>query len=435
MGWVRGVTTESHGTQREEAAITDAQPPSTGQLVTTREWLLAAAVGATVLTAGLIELTGAYLPVASAFAGMVFLLFVGAAVGIARWAPGVALGTAWLAGLTQVIAGVPLLLTEISLVVVLFAAARWGRLPTVAIAGLSGLFVPAFALAWVRVAGVSPGLGGSVFIELLGASGATSRDGRLLLLGLAVFGTPYLAGLALRFLSGERAAQRARESAERGAAQAQEIARLQEAQNRLARDVHDVVGHSLTVILAQAESAQYLDDPDRLKQTMQTIATSARTSLQDVRQVLTPGQDATAARHGGLDTLIESVRASGHAVTSTEVGAARPLPPELEAVAYRVLQELLTNAIKHGRRDQAVLVERHWPDRAGTGDALMIVVRNMADDSPEATGGGQGLVGIQRRLESVGGRFEAHRRDEPHGPVFTAIALVPVRAPLVGGPA
>jgi signal transduction histidine kinase len=429
------VTTEANGTQREEVAIIDAPPPATSQPITPREWVLAAVIGATVVTAGLIELTGTYLPFVSALAGMVFLLFVGAAVGIARWAPGAALGIAWLAGVTQVVAGVPLLLTEVSLVVVLFAAARWGRLPTLAIAGLSGLLVPAFALAWVRVAGVSPGLGGSVFIELLGASGATSRDGRLLLLGLAVFGTPYLAGLALRFLSGERAAHRARESAEHEAVQAQEIARLQEAQNRLARDVHDVVGHSLTVILAQAESAQYLDDPDRLKQTMQTIATSARTSLQDVRQVLTPGHDATAARHGGLDALIDSVRASGHAIAASEVGPARPLPPELEAVAYRVLQELLTNAIKHGRRDRPVLVERHWPNHDGTGDALMLVVRNMVDGAAATTGGGQGLIGIQRRLESVGGRFEAQRRDEPQGAVFIAIAWVPVRPPSAGGPA
>lgn len=393
-----------------------------------REWLLAGVIATTVMLAGLVELYGV-LPLyfGSPSAGLIFLLCLGTAVGAARWMPEVALAAAGAAGLAQVVGGVPILLTEASLVFVLFAAARWGRTPAVVIAGLSVLFVPVFALAWVRVVGVSSGLGGSIFFELLGASGLT-RAGRLLLLGLAVLGTPYLAGLALRFLSGARVAQGARVVAEREAQQAQEIARLQEAQNRLARDVHDVVGHSLTVILAQAESAQYLDDPDRLKQTMQTIAASARTSLQDVRQVLTPGQEAAAARQGDVDTLIDSVRASGHPTVSTEVGVARPLPPELEVVAYRVLQELLTNAIKHGRRDQPVLVERHWPARDDAGDALMIVVRNLIDVSVEATGGGQGLVGIQRRLESVGGRFESHRREELHGPVFTATALVPVRS-------
>src|SRR5262249_39593032 len=142
-------------------------------------------------------------------------------------------------------------------------------------------------------------------------------------------------GLALRFRDRARSAQAARYTAETEAQQAQEIAQLQEAQNRLARDVHDVVGHSLTVILAQAESAQFIDDTARLKQTMQTIASSARTSLQAVRQVLTAGQAATAGRRGGLDTLIEAVQASGPAIVSSELGEVRPLPPELDAVAYR----------------------------------------------------------------------------------------------------
>jgi signal transduction histidine kinase len=159
---------------------------------------------------------------------------------------------------------------------------------------------------------------------------------------------------------------------------------------------------------------------------MQTIARSARTSLQDVRQVLTPGQESTAGRRGGLDTLIEAVRTSGHPIVSTETGEVRPLPPELDAVAYRVLQEMLTNAIKHGRRDQAVLVERRWPDTGSANNALRIEVRNAIDVSSAEATDGQGLPGMRRRLESVGGTLEIQR----DGVTFAAIALVPVRAPL-----
>jgi signal transduction histidine kinase len=406
-------------------------------MMRSRNWLGAAAIAAAVAAVGLVEL--AQVPLrplgSSALAAFAFLAWLGIAVGAARWAPGIALGAAWAAAWTQLLGGVPVLLTEIALVVVLFAAARWGHTVTVVLAAFSIGLTPVLALVWVRRVGIQTGLGGDLLIDLLGAAGATAREWRLLLLGLTVLGIPFLSGLALRFLSRARTAQAARQTAERDARQAQEIARLQEAQNRLARDVHDVVGHSLTVILAQAESAQFIEDPDRLKQTMQTIATSARTSLQDVRHVLTPGQESTAGGAGGLDALIETVHTSDRPMVSTQVGPARPLPPELNTVAYRVLQEMLTNAIKHGRRDRPVHVERRWPELDVPRSALRIEVRNTIDVSPpEDPVGGQGLAGIRRRLESVGGSFEAYRTEEPDGPTFTAVAFVPVRSAPVGGP-
>lgn len=402
--------------------------------MTPHQRLLSAAVGTSVLIVGLLErATESMSPDL-----LLLLLCVAAAVGVARWAPGTALGLAWLAGLLQVVGGLPIMVVELSLLFVLFAAARWGSRPVVTLAGLSILFVPLAVLVWysagVRIRG---SLGYQVFAELVGIASVTT-DGRPLVLALCSLGVPYLAGLALRNLNRaevaaarEEEAVQARAAAEVQARQAQEIARLQEEQNRLARDVHDVVGHSLTVILAQAESGQYIDDPERLKRTMQTIADSARTSLQDVRQVLSPGQEAR--RHGSLDSLIEGVQAGGHKVVSTEVGTARPLPPELDSVAYRVLQEMLTNAIKHGSRDEPVFVERHWPEQDSTGAALRIVVRNTVAGAPnEAGSDGQGLVGMRRRLESVGGRLDVYRREELHGHTFTATALVPVRAPSAG---
>ncbi len=256
------------------------------------------------------------------------------------------------------------------------------------------------------------------------------------LLGVAVLGVPWLAGLTFRFRDRARDSKVSQVAAEQEAARAEveaeqsrEIAQLREDQARLARDVHDVVGHSLAVILAQAESAQYLEDADteKLKQTMENIATSARSSLQDVRHVLTPSA-AEQVRPGSLEALVAGVNESGHEVVSTEVGAAQPLPPELEVVAYRVLQEMLTNAIKHGRRDEPVFVERHWEGE------LRIEVRNMIDtDTPTNTGDaesspGQGLEGMRRRLESVGGRLDVRRREESGGATFTATAWVPVRS-------
>ena len=162
---------------------------------------------------------------------------------------------------------------------------------------VSGLSVPAaafLAVGYVELTGlVSMGS----FVGTGAALEAARRIDMSWPLVAGVFGfvtlaVPWLAGLALRFrtrASESRVSQVAAEAqagrAQQETEQAREIARLREEQSRLARDVHDVVGHSLAVILAQAESAQFLpdDDPAALKQTMATIATSARSSLQDVR--------------------------------------------------------------------------------------------------------------------------------------------------------
>ena len=197
---------------------------------------------------------------------------------------------------------------------------------------------------------------------------------------------PWLAGLVLRATARARISEVRQEEAEADAARAQreteqarEIARLRDEQTTLARDVHDVVGHSLAVILAQAESGQYLadDDPAALKRTLATIATSARSSLQDVRRVLSGGPD-PAPDTDAYEELLEGVRAGGHEVAAAEVGRAAAAAPELEVVAHRVVQEMLTNALKHGRRDRPVHVERHWPEGSWDRD-LRIEVRNVAE--------------------------------------------------------
>ncbi|NYE36611.1 signal transduction histidine kinase [Nocardioides cavernae] len=373
-----------------------------------------------------------------------------AAVGLSRRAPGAAVCLVWVVCLLQLASGTQVLLTQAALAMVLFGAARWGS-PLVVV--LSGLSVPLGAVAVVLFGAseVYEALSGlfdyTTVIDSAYRFG-TSWQVASALLGMFVLGSPWLAGLVMRFVSRAEESRVSQVAAEQDAAraineteQAREIAHLREEQARLARDVHDVVGHSLAVILAQAESAQYLkdDDPEqlagRLKETMATIATSARTSLQDVRQVLTSTQASTAtSRSGSLDSLVEGVRSSGHEVVSTVVGRPQPLPPELETVAYRVLQEMLTNAIKHGRRDVAVTVERHWEgelrlevrNAVAVADDATQPLRTLAPDAPAPTPG-QGVEGMRRRLEAVGGRLDVRRREEAGGPTFTATAWVPVR--------
>ena len=351
-----------------------------------------------------------------------------------RKAPGSSLGVVWMLSGISVIGGLQVMVVQLAVGFTAFGTARWGRPIVVALSALSMPAAATIGALYLQLAGDNPARLDSL-VRLVGYEQAV-RLGDLswvLLLGLsglALLGVPWLAGLTMRFrdrateshasqVAAEDTAVRATVAAE----QSREIARLREDQARLARDVHDVVGHSLAVILAQAESAQYLEDADteKLKQTMENIATSARTSLQDVRHVLTP-TPAVNVQPGSLDALINGVRESGHEVVSSEVGVRQPLPPELDVVAYRVLQEMLTNAIKHGRRDEPVFVERHWEGE------LRIEVRNVIDPEVAESPPGQGLDGMRRRLESVGGHFDVRRREESGVPTFTATAWVPVRS-------
>ncbi|MCD4534104.1 histidine kinase [Nocardioides sp. cx-169] len=401
-------------------------------------WLPDTAAGLAVLALGLLEAANRD-NVTTPRTGLALVaLMMACAVAMSRHAPGAALGLTWGIGVLQVVNGVDLMLVELAIAVVAFGCARWGSTATV---WLSVLSIPAAALIAVVYVGLN-GLGGLVedagfqqLVEDRYRYGDTWQIGAAVI-GMALLGVPWLAGLALRFVARAQSSRVSQEHAEEEAAeavreseQAREIARLREEQARLARDVHDVVGHSLAVILAQAESAQYLSDLDseKLKTTMENIATSARSSLQDVRHVLTPADRAEPTSSAGLDELIAGVRTSGHEVVSSEVGVVQPLPPELEVVAFRVLQEMLTNAMRHGRRDEPVFVERHWPD--GGGDAgLRIEVRNVVDPAAQETPPGQGLDGMRRRLESVGGRLDVRQRATTEGETFTVTAWVPVRS-------
>lgn len=415
-----------------------------------RAWTPSVGVGIAVLLVGVLELVNTDVVVdRPGYRGLALLVLAAAVIaGLARRQPGPALVLACLVGVVQVTTGTQIMAIELAFFVVVFCAARWGHVVTVVAALLS---IPAAAAAAVYLALDSyyvPLLSVSEVRDLLDTAnrfGDSTRVGVTVFV-MVVLAAPWLAGLAFRFSDRARESRASQVRAEESEAlavvrteQAQEIARLRDEQARLARDVHDVVGHSLAVILAQAESAQYLpdDDPARLKQTMATIAGSARSSLQEVRQVLastdrtdaSDSADATGAASAArpLDTLVDGVRSGGHEVVVRELGTPRPLPPELEVTAYRVLQEMLTNAVKHGRRDEPVFVERHWPDDS-LSDDLRLEVRNAVADA--AGERGRGLDGMRQRLEAVGGRLDARRRDAEDGSgepaSFTVTAWLPL---------
>ena len=339
---------------------------------------------------------------------------------------------------------------QLSMLVVAYGTARHGSIVTL---WASGLSIPLGAVAALGYLGLVPTDGlASPLADVLPAGGG--HHPMTVLIGLAIgcvlivalLAMPWTLGLALRLRGrAERSAQQ-RRAADAARQQAEEIARIREEQTRLARDVHDVVGHSLAVILAQAESAQCRPDSDTagVRASLESIAVSARQSLHDVRQVLSSTHDTSteetlsSTAQVSLDALVDGIRAAGNELHSTVAGTPRPLPPEIDIVAFRVLQGMLTNALKHGRRGEPILVERHWQDDLRI-EVLNIVsgspsghgvLETAPGDDPTSTGAatpGRGLDGMRRRLDAVGGRLDLGLRVNPDGTTFTAAAWIPFR--------
>ncbi len=390
-------------------------------------------------------------------------LLVVVAVGCARWLPSVALGALWFLLLFHLAGGLPFILPELGVLYVGFACAAWGSRGTL---GASLLSIP-----------LAAGLIAKLLLDLVNTrpwlvdeflsdwglrdaaeSARSSPWGPGLVVGvtgLLLLTVPWLLGLAVRLArrsedsrrsavlaEGARAqAQVERQAAETARDAADEVARLQEGQAQLARDVHDVVGHSLTVILAQAEAAQFQQEPDALHRTLSTIVDTARASLTDIRNVLhATGSQPIIPAEEDLHTLLQGVRASGREVTLVDVGAARPLPPDRAPVAHRVLQEMLTNAVRHGAPGGAIQIERHWagelrlevtnavsgtpPDAIAGSDETQPLILGPDGYSPAREPAGHGVSGMRRRLEAVGGRLDCRQRFDPA--TYTATAWLPL---------
>ncbi|HWU31381.1 MAG TPA: histidine kinase [Marmoricola sp.] len=348
------------------------------------------------------------------------LVAVGA--GLHRRSPGTALVLAAAAGTYQLVFGVSFVVAELGIAVIAYGCGRWG---SPVLLWISGLAIPIGAVGGylyfqangVRYIGMLRSLWSAGFWRNFADSTQLSRFLLLTILSGLVLLVPWLLGIALRFRQRADVTEVARQEALHDAEQAQQIAELKEQQADLARDVHDVVGHSLAVILAQAEAAQFRDDTDHesLKQSMRDIADAARGSLRDVRNVLNRADDSAPQMIGSLDSLIDGVRVSGQEIVTRVTGTPRPLPPELDVVSYRVLQEMLTNAIKHGLRDAPVNVTRDWSD------GLRIEVANESSTAEGAAG--QGLNGLRRRVDAVGGTVTVQHESNR----FVVTARIPLR--------
>ncbi|GAA4096053.1 histidine kinase [Actinomadura miaoliensis] len=226
----------------------------------------------------------------------------------------------------------------------------------------------------------------------------------------------------------EERAQRAEESRDSEARR-----RVAEERVRIARELHDLVAHQITLANAQATVAVHLFDtrPEQARKSLKELVETTGNALDELRAtvgLLRQSGDAAAPAEPApglsrLPTLLESFRRAGLEVSVHQEGTARPLPPGVDLTAYRIVQEALTNVTKH----------------AGTGSARVRLVWNrdrvtitVADDGGDGPGAstvpdrppGYGLIGMRERATAVGGHLSAGRRPEGG---FLVSAQLPLR--------
>jgi signal transduction histidine kinase len=210
-------------------------------------------------------------------------------------------------------------------------------------------------------------------------------------------------------------ARRERVASRRAVADSRQEQALMEERARIARELHDVVAHHVSMVAVQAETARLTTPgmPEEGRERLLAIGDTARDALTEMRRllgVLRADADGAAERApqpglGRLPELLEDARAAGTSVRLTVSGPAAPLPAGVDLTAYRIVQEALTNARRHAP-GAAVEVELRF-----AAEALHLRVR---DDGPGPGDGepdGHGLVGMRERAATVGGTLRAGRAE------------------------
>lgn len=327
---------------------------------------------------------------------------------------------------------VTLLPTGIAYLVCAYTVSAWGRPPWPRISLVVGLVgaigVTIRYVSSPEFAASAPGgqFGGTLFV-----------GSALCAVVVACWGL----GVVRRWRSAQFAelAERARRAEDDRLAALQQAAADERA--RIAREMHDVVAHSLSVMVRQAEGGRYVaaTDPERAQQVMLTIADTGRESLRDMRSLLgvlrgdtrpggrpdaeNPGDDAPQPTMDDVPALVERVRASGQSIDLQISGTPGRLDRAAQLAGYRLVQEALTNVVKHAGPGAHTEVQIVW----GAGD-LRVSVRDDGHPPPPTVGSdgrGRGHVGMAERLGLLGGTLQT-------GPVTDGGYQVIGRIPLTG---
>jgi signal transduction histidine kinase len=206
--------------------------------------------------------------------------------------------------------------------------------------------------------------------------------------------------------------------------------RAMEERLRIARELHDSLTHSISVIQVQAGVAVHLarkrgEDVPAALVAIQEAGTDAARELRATLGVLRSEDDGDGSGLRQLESLVTRARSAGLPVTVTVTGAERPLPPEVDQAAYRIVQEALTNVSRHAG-DARASVHLHY-----TPETLSVQVDNdgngaVASAGTHPSGPGLGLLGMRERVSALGGRLQAAPQDDGG---FQVRAELPAREP------
>ncbi|MFF5292158.1 sensor histidine kinase [Paractinoplanes globisporus] len=326
------------------------------------------------------------------------LLLAGPAALLFRWRyPVAAFAVAAAASLGFATFSAPRWTIAVAPGIALFNLAKRGRARLAVVVAAIG-FAAYLAVCWV-------------FAEQLGVPTGARADlpsAVLLAVGFAVL--IFLGGAAK--VRGEHMAEMMKVRAERAKAhEEQERRQASEERLRMARELHDVLGHHLSLINVQAGVGLHLMDsrPEQAREALTAIKTASAEALREVRAVLDVmrAENEAAPRQPavGLSRLDDLTADAGLPITTKVTGDARPLPAEVDRAAYRIVQEALTNVRKHaGPGATASIAIDYLPT------ALHLAIRNegpAAEDADARSGEGTGIAGMRERAQTLGGSVEA----------------------------
>jgi signal transduction histidine kinase len=270
--------------------------------------------------------------------------------------------------------------------------------------------------------GLAVALAGSLAaIQLAQANGESYGVADRLFVALFIV-APWIVGRALHGRTVEAAEQAARAE---GLEREQQLA-VEEERGRIARELHDVIAHSLGVIVVQAGAGERVAarTPERAEEALRSIQEIGRQALGEMSRLVgvlrDGGEEVGLEPQPGLarlEELLEQTRQAGLPVELTVAGDAVRLPPGADLSAYRIVQEALTNARKHGG-GRAAIALRYSPD-----ELVIEVVNDGGAGERNGAGGGHGLVGMRERAALYGGTLEAGPQDGG----FAVRATLPLR--------
>jgi signal transduction histidine kinase len=254
----------------------------------------------------------------------------------------------------------------------------------------------------------------------------------------AVFfaGLPWLVGRTLR--NQTALARELAEKAERAAHAREEEERLAVAGDRarVARDLHDVLAHNLSVMVVQAGAARRVVErnPAQAAEAAELIQRTGREALAELRHLFGAvrrgeGEDLSGPPSiARVEDLVRRARAAGLKVRLRTEGEPVPLPPGVDLAAHRVVQEALTNSLKHAGATRATVTVSYEP-----GELVLSIEDDggepVGEDGLSATGGGHGIVGMRERVAVYGGLLQAGAREDGG---FAVRARLPTRPPVPG---